>query len=171
MLYANDRGSDQSANMCRLCLFVLMLNIPVNSYGHVRICAGWSEPLLVAHTTLLEISCRGSFSNADLILYLPFNHFSVMSGRVILSWTSTKQGFMCLAQGHNTETPWGFNLQPLSLESTPLPLSHCAPHLVMICSPKSWTIYNLKLCTIFFKRKQILISRMTFFLNPNMIIL
>ena len=27
----------------------------------LRICAGWSEPLLVAHTTLLEISCRGSF--------------------------------------------------------------------------------------------------------------
>ena len=25
----------------------------------LRICAGWSEPLLVAHTTLLEISCRG----------------------------------------------------------------------------------------------------------------
>ena len=27
----------------------------------LRVCAGWSEPLLVAHTTLLEISCRGSF--------------------------------------------------------------------------------------------------------------
>ena len=26
-----------------------------------RVCAGWSEPLLVAHTTLLEISCRGSY--------------------------------------------------------------------------------------------------------------
>ena len=26
----------------------------------LRICAGWSEALLVAHTTLLEISCRGS---------------------------------------------------------------------------------------------------------------
>ena len=26
----------------------------------LRICAGWSEPLLVAHTTLLEISCQGS---------------------------------------------------------------------------------------------------------------
>ena len=26
----------------------------------LRICAGWSEPLLVAHTTLLEISCHGS---------------------------------------------------------------------------------------------------------------
>ena len=24
------------------------------------VCAGWSEPLLVAHTTLLEISCCGS---------------------------------------------------------------------------------------------------------------
>ena len=26
----------------------------------LRVCASWSEPLLVAHTTLLEISCRGS---------------------------------------------------------------------------------------------------------------
>ena len=26
----------------------------------LRVYAGWSEPLLVAHTTLLEISCRGS---------------------------------------------------------------------------------------------------------------
>ena len=25
----------------------------------LRVCAGWSEPLLVAHTTLLEISCTG----------------------------------------------------------------------------------------------------------------
>ena len=24
-----------------------------------RVCAGWLEHLLVAHTTLLEISCRG----------------------------------------------------------------------------------------------------------------
>ena len=28
--------------------------------SRLRICAGWSEPLLVAHTTLLVISCRGS---------------------------------------------------------------------------------------------------------------
>ena len=27
----------------------------------LRVCAGWSEPLLVAHTTLLEISCCGSY--------------------------------------------------------------------------------------------------------------
>ena len=26
----------------------------------LRVCAGWSEALLVAHTILLEISCRGS---------------------------------------------------------------------------------------------------------------
>ena len=25
------------------------------------VCADWFEPLLVAHTTLLEITCRGSF--------------------------------------------------------------------------------------------------------------
>ena len=28
----------------------------------LRVCADWSEPLLVAHTTLLEISCRGSYT-------------------------------------------------------------------------------------------------------------
>ena len=27
----------------------------------LRVCAGWSEPLPVAHTALLEISCRGSY--------------------------------------------------------------------------------------------------------------
>ena len=26
----------------------------------LRLCTGWSEPLLVAHTTLLEMSCLGS---------------------------------------------------------------------------------------------------------------
>ena len=26
----------------------------------LRVCTGWSEHLLVAHTTLLKISCRGS---------------------------------------------------------------------------------------------------------------
>ena len=30
----------------------------------LRVCAGWSEPLLVAHTTLLEISSRGSYVTA-----------------------------------------------------------------------------------------------------------
>ena len=26
---------------------------------------GWSEPLLIAHTTLLEVSCRGYADSAD----------------------------------------------------------------------------------------------------------
>ena len=38
----------------------------------------------------------------DLILSVPVNNFSVMSGRVFLGLTSTKQGLMCLAQVHNT---------------------------------------------------------------------
>ena len=29
----------------------------------LHVCAGWSEPLLVAHTTLLEISSHGSFGD------------------------------------------------------------------------------------------------------------
>ena len=43
----------------------------------LRICAGWSEPRLVAHTTLLEISCRGSFVHCDLFLNV---HVSLLEG-------------------------------------------------------------------------------------------
>ena len=31
----------------------------------LRICAGWSEPLLVAHITLLEITCHGSYHECE----------------------------------------------------------------------------------------------------------
>ena len=34
---------------------------PAKALISLRVCAGWSEPLLVAHTTLLELSCHDSF--------------------------------------------------------------------------------------------------------------
>ena len=40
-----------------------------------------------------------------LILYVPVNNFLIMSQRVFLSWTVTKQGIKCLAQGHNAVPP------------------------------------------------------------------
>ena len=40
----------------------------------------------------------------DLILYVPVNNISVMSGQVFLGRTSTKQGLMCLVQGHGAVT-------------------------------------------------------------------
>ena len=48
-----------------------------------------------------------------LILYVPVNSFSVVSGWVFLGWTSTKLGLMCLAQGHNAVIP--VRLQPAAL--------------------------------------------------------
>ena len=51
----------------------------------------------------------------DLILYVPVNNFSFMLGRVFLGWTSTKQGLMCLAQGHNTMM--SVRLQPITPQS------------------------------------------------------
>ena len=47
---------------------------------------------------------RRPISLFDLILYVPVNNFSDMLGLVFLGLTSTKQGLMCLAQGHNTVT-------------------------------------------------------------------
>ena len=63
----------------------------------------------------------------DLILYVQENIFSVMSGRVVLGWT-TKQGLMCLAKGHNTVTPVMLELATawIGLGSNTLILSHIA---------------------------------------------
>ena len=69
----------------------------------------------------------------DLILYVPVNIFSVMSGRVFLGWTSTKQGLTCLAQGHKTVTP--VRLKPANTWSwvkhstTALPMLEILEHL------------------------------------------
>ena len=77
-----------------------------------------------------------------LILYVPVNDFSFMSGQVFLCWTSTKQGLMCLAQGHTQCCQWGLNPHPFSLESSTLPLSHCAPTCLLWYSGK---VYNCRL--------------------------
>ena len=50
-----------------------------------------------------------------LILYIPVNILSVMLGWVFLGWTSTKQGSMCLTQGHNTVQ--SVRLEPATLWS------------------------------------------------------
>ena len=50
-------------------------------------------------------------------LYIPIVNFSVMSGRVFLGWTSTKQRIKCLAQGHNIVTPPRVRLKPATLPS------------------------------------------------------
>ena len=39
----------------------------------------------------------------DLILYVPVNTFSVMSGWFFMGWTSSKQVLMCLGQTHNAD--------------------------------------------------------------------
>ena len=51
----------------------------------------------------------------DMILYVPINNLSVMSGWVFLSLTSAKLGLMCLAQGHNAVMP--VRLEPAALRS------------------------------------------------------
>ena len=47
-----------------------------------------------------------------LILNVPVNDFSVMSGRVLLGCISTKQLIKGLAQGHNTVTLPAVRLEP-----------------------------------------------------------
>ena len=60
-----------------------------NALMRLCVCAGWSEPLLVAHTTLLEISCRDSYVLAKkqenkMAICLLFSQLVVDVGKVIL---------------------------------------------------------------------------------------
>ena len=57
----------------------------------------------------------------------PINNLSVIKGRVFLGWTSTKLGLMFLLKDTTQWRRWGSNPRPFGLESSTLPLSHCAP--------------------------------------------
>ena len=74
----------------------------------------------------------------------PINNLSVIKGRVFLGWTSTKLGLMILLKD---TTQWGSNLQPFGLESSTLPLSHCAPQFVFV-------IFTHKASSIICSRRQ-----------------
>ena len=41
------------------------------------ICVGWSEPLLVAHTTLLQISCCDSYEDLSMTNISPRNYLNM----------------------------------------------------------------------------------------------
>ena len=59
----------------------------------------------------------------------PINNLSVIKGRVFLGWTSTKLGLIFLLKDTTQWRRWGSNLRPFGLESSALPLSHCAPSM------------------------------------------
>ena len=57
----------------------------------------------------------------------PINNLSVIKGVIFLGWTSTKLGLMFLLKDTTQWRRWGSNPRPFGLESSTLPLSHCAP--------------------------------------------
>ena len=74
------------------------------------------------------LSLRWFFCFVCLIDSLrPINNLSVIKGRVFLGWTSTKLGLMFLLKDTTQWRRWGLNQRPFGLESSALPLSHCAP--------------------------------------------
>ena len=127
--------------------------------------SSWVAPLLNSYIACIGILLLALFFCAvtlvvlhficlfDLIIYVPVNNLSVISGQVFLGWTSTNQGLMCLAQGHNAVT--SVRLKPTALgschESSTLPLSHCAPWLVVIhLIIQSWNydLFNFELFVV-----------------------
>ena len=66
----------------------------------------------------------------------------VIKGRVFLGCTSTKLGLMFLLNDTTQWRWWGSNPQPLGLESSTLPLSHCAPTNVLIILIETWKLQH-----------------------------
>ena len=71
---------------------------PLRGFQYTK---GYTSPL-----TLYEL-----LGGYDLILYMPVNNFSVMSGRVFLGLASTKQSIKFLAQEYNAVPPVRQDLQ------------------------------------------------------------
>ena len=95
-----------------LCLFVLILYVPVNTcLTHLIQGMFWCDECIKLNTNWKE----KLFCLFDLVLYVPVKKISVMLGRFFRGWTSTKQGLMCHAQGHDTMT-W-VRLEPMTLRS------------------------------------------------------
>ena len=69
------------------------------------------------HRLFLEYDNDYSFC-----LLRPINNLSVIKGRVLLGWTSTKVGLMFLLKDTTQWRRWGSNPRPFGLESSTLPL-------------------------------------------------
>ena len=67
----------------------------------------------------------------------PINNLSVIKGRAFLGWTRTKLGLMFLLKDTTQWRRWGSDPWPFGLESSTLPLSHCAPSIMGM---ESWQI-------------------------------
>ena len=76
-------------------------------------------------------NCRVLFCFVWFDSLRPINNLSVIKGRVFLGWTSTKLGLMFLLKDTTQWRRWGSNPRPFGLESSTLPLSHCAPSIVV----------------------------------------
>ena len=72
----------------------------------------------------------------------PINNLSVIKGRVFLGWTSTMPGFIFLLKDTTQWCQWGSNPGPLGLESSTLPLSHCALSCVILRIRKNIDIFT-----------------------------
>ena len=77
----------------------------------------------------------------------PINNLSVIKGRVFLGWTSTKLGLMFSLKDTTQWSRWDSNPRPFGLESSTLPLSHCAPYTLFLLPLKTHPNLNAWSCS------------------------
>ena len=84
--------------------------------------AVWSEPLLVAHTKLLEISCGGSFISTCIINTSIHHHLSIQPYVYIYSTKKLKGQNKCISINSSgfSLTPYLYSKWPPSFPNDPL---------------------------------------------------
>ena len=89
----------------------------------------WHTPLIEYYLPRYSIDTMWFclFDWVDSLRHI--SNLSVKKGRVFLCWTSTKLGYIKVSCSRTTTQwrRWGSNPRHLGFESSPLPLSHCAP--------------------------------------------
>ena len=93
------------------------------------VCGGWSDPLLVAHSTLLEISCHGSYAK-DIAQRCYFQD-KTMAGKELM---------LCLCYSLTNESSRILNLtmkeisflRPLSLKISCINWPECEKSVMLI---------------------------------------
>ena len=95
-------------------------------FGHSHMCR------ITARASSLPSVCE-TIPSMERILFVwfdslrPINYLSVIKGRVFQDWASTRLGLMFLLKDRTQWRRCNLNPRPFGLESSTLPLSHCAP--------------------------------------------
>ena len=113
----------------------------------LRVCVGWSESLMVAHTTLLEISCRGSIMTCvpevHVLVSPSAQRISLGLCRNLVSLTKPQKNLCKTDTLKNRKLAFKINYRLMQVES----IAECSKGSILQCfRPSLGHLCHLDIC-------------------------